>query len=76
MVFIDLLLGIILYLIGQNMGNALCSDFTSKQNKIIAEHRLLFKTLGFSRSDKRALAKAFFGADVDFNRNVSFREFT
>ena len=57
------------------MGNTLCSNFTSKQNQLIKEHQLLYKALGFSRSDKNILAKAFFGADVDFNRNVSFREF-
>ena len=58
------------------MGNTLCSNFTSKQKQLIKEHKLLYKTLGFSRSDKNILAKAFFGADVDYSRKVSFREFT
>ena len=51
-------------------------ELYEQTKQLIKEHKLLFKTLGFSRSDKNILAKAFFGADVDYSRKVSFREFT
>ena len=56
------------------MGN-LCSSFTASQEKIIREHRRLFNVLNFTESDERNLAHIFFGADVNYNRKVSYIEF-
>ena len=56
------------------MGN-LCSSFTASQEKTIREHRRLFNVLHFTESDERNLAHIFFGADVNYNRKVSYHEF-
>ena len=54
----------------------ICTSFTLYQEKVIQRHQKLFKTLGFSYTDEKKIAKVFFGADVDYSKTVSFKEFS